>query len=86
MKVVDRLKKDVRITSRSVQKAAPCAQEIGTVFNCWRANNFDTKACALAAAELVECMKSRKPSAKSKDKSVNMINYWMKKAGKGKQY
>jgi hypothetical protein len=87
MKVLDRLKRDVSIKPRKVIRATPCAAMIGLMLNCWRSNNFDQSACRDASMKLAECMKSAKTATHGGGaRPTRQLNFWMKKATKGKQY
>ena len=59
MRAIERLKRPIQIKPTRLQQATPCALEISTMFNCWRAMSVDANGCAGAAAALTVCMTSK---------------------------
>ena len=58
MRTIDKIKQPLKLRPPQITRASPCANEISTLFNCWRAFEVDAAPCAASAAALVTCMKS----------------------------
>jgi len=59
MKTLDKIGKPFTLRSKRVIEATPCAVELSTLFNCWRAIGVDASQCATTAKALVACMSKR---------------------------
>ncbi|KAJ3290581.1 hypothetical protein HK104_006664 [Borealophlyctis nickersoniae] len=77
MRPIDKvIKNRLVLKSPKVQKATPCATELSSLFNCWRALGTETAQCASAATALMACM-ATKQEVKSTGKSTAEINKWI---------
>ncbi|KAJ3408848.1 hypothetical protein HDV05_004739 [Chytridiales sp. JEL 0842] len=83
MRTIDKLKQPVKIRPPNMLRASPCATEISTLFNCWRALGVDSTGCANSAKALAGCM--AQPMKASKKNSVDSINHWLGEVRKRKQ-
>ncbi|ORY45147.1 hypothetical protein BCR33DRAFT_634161, partial [Rhizoclosmatium globosum] len=48
--------KPLTMRPAKMMRASPCATEISTLFNCWRALEVDAKGCMESARALAGCM------------------------------
>ncbi|KAI9335717.1 hypothetical protein BDR26DRAFT_1009167 [Obelidium mucronatum] len=74
--VIEKINRPLTMRPAKTMKAAPCAPEISTLFNCWRALDVDAKGCTESAKALA--MKTAKTS------SVSDINKKLAKLRLGK--
>ncbi|KAJ3295507.1 hypothetical protein HDU79_009030 [Rhizoclosmatium sp. JEL0117] len=65
-----------------MMRASPCATEISTLFNCWRALEVDAKGCMESARALAGCMAV--PVKVAKTNSAGDINKKLAKLRQGK--
>ncbi|KAI9104999.1 hypothetical protein DFS34DRAFT_691202 [Phlyctochytrium arcticum] len=84
MRTIDKIKQPIVLRPPKIMSATPCAVEVATLFNCWRAISVDSAQCVESARALTTCMAS-KGATKSSSNSVDEINLWLKKARSGKQ-
>jgi hypothetical protein len=59
MRPLDRIGKPIIVRPKKAVPATPCAMEVTTLFNCWRAIGVDAAACMESSRSLVECMMKR---------------------------
>ena len=65
MRTLDKIDRPLKMRPQRIMRAAPCATEISTLFNCWRAIDVDAPGCIAAAAQLRLCMNARPSSSTS---------------------
>ncbi|KAJ3031134.1 UNVERIFIED_CONTAM: hypothetical protein HDU68_006265 [Siphonaria sp. JEL0065] len=80
--VIEKIHKPLTMRPAKTMKAAPCAPEISTLFNCWRALDVDAKPCAESAKALALCMAA--PIKTAKASSASDINAKLAKLRRGK--
>jgi len=56
MRAVDRIGRPLSIRSQRMVEANPCANELATLFSCWRALEVDHPKCAESVKALCQCM------------------------------
>ncbi|KAI8926782.1 hypothetical protein BC831DRAFT_455023 [Entophlyctis helioformis] len=78
MRAIEKLKRPLQLKPPKVTQATPCALELSTMFNCWRALSVDASECASSAKALSQCMAS-KGRTTAQSSSVDEINKWLLK-------
>ena len=59
MRHIDKIGKPIVIRPKKVLEATPCAMELTTLLNCWRALATDASQCNDSAKALTQCMARR---------------------------
>eukprot|EP00842_Homolaphlyctis_polyrhiza_P004082 jgi/Hompol1/4675/HPOL_003831-RA len=86
MRVIEKIKRPIQLKPAKIMQATPCALEMSTLFNCWRALSVDASHCAASAAALTKCMSTKaKSNAADASAATAEINKWLLKLSKGKQ-
>ncbi|KAI8837419.1 hypothetical protein BJ741DRAFT_603427 [Chytriomyces cf. hyalinus JEL632] len=82
MRVIEKMHKPLAMRPAKMARAAPCATEISTLFNCWRAIDVDAPGCLEPARALATCMAA--PTKAAKSSSSADINKKLAKLRTGK--
>ncbi|KAL2913602.1 hypothetical protein HK105_206904 [Polyrhizophydium stewartii] len=85
MRVIEKLKRPIQLKPAKMLQATPCALEMTTMFNCWRAMSVDAAECGASARALAQCMTSKGKSGPSSASTTQEINRWLLKVSKRKQ-
>ncbi|KAI8850850.1 hypothetical protein BC829DRAFT_388455 [Chytridium lagenaria] len=84
MRTLDKIKQPIKLRPPKMLRATPCAAEMSTLFNCWRALDVDAPGCMNTAKSLIACMgKARVASGQSQ--SIDSMNKQLAKLRQGKQ-
>ncbi|KAI9209232.1 uncharacterized protein BJ171DRAFT_485801 [Polychytrium aggregatum] len=85
MRPIERYRKAVTLRPPKIQEATPCAIELSTLFNCWRATEVDSPKCAASAKALIQCM--MKPTTRTaQGEKIHDLNAWLLKLRSGKRF
>ncbi|KAJ3101400.1 hypothetical protein HDU97_001387 [Phlyctochytrium planicorne] len=84
MRTLDKIKQPVKLRPPKIMRATPCAAEMSTLFNCWRALEVDSPSCASSAQALIACMAKARPAA-SQSQSIDHVNRQLAKLRQKKQ-